>query len=61
LLISKYEAEGNFEKLIKKGLSTEDAMRYFTMIVVGLNYLHSQNFVHGNLKPSNIVVFKNEA
>jgi serine/threonine protein kinase len=61
LLISKYEPEGNFEKLIKKGLSSEDAMRYFTMMVVGLNYLHSQNFVHGNLKPSNIVVFTNEA
>jgi serine/threonine protein kinase len=31
-------------------------MNYFSMILVGLHYLHSKNIVHRDLKPANILL-----
>ena len=42
----------------KKILSEDEGMNYFTMILIGLHYLHSKNILHRNLKPENILVDK---
>jgi serine/threonine protein kinase len=43
----------------KKTIFTEnEAMHYFTMILLGLHYLHSKNIIHRDLKPENILIDK---
>ena len=42
------------DKKIK--LSEDEAIEYFTMILLGLNYLHNNNIVHRDMKPLNILV-----
>jgi eukaryotic-like serine/threonine-protein kinase len=42
----------------KQILSENEGMLYFTMILIGLHYLHSKNILHRNLKPENILVDK---
>ena len=33
-------------------------MHYFTMILIGLHYLHSKQIIHRDLKPENILIDK---
>jgi serine/threonine protein kinase len=41
----------------KKKIFTEDeGIYYFTMILLGLDYLHSKNIIHRDLKPENILI-----
>ena len=40
----------------KKIFSEEEALEYFTMILLGLDFLHNQRIIHGNLKPGNIFI-----
>jgi eukaryotic-like serine/threonine-protein kinase len=40
----------------KKNLTEDEAMRFFTMILIALHYLHSKNIVHRDLKPANILI-----
>jgi serine/threonine protein kinase len=40
----------------KKNFSEDEAMHYFTMILIGLQYLHSIGIVHRDLKPANILI-----
>ena len=42
----------------KKALSEDEVMNYFTMILIGLHYLHSKQITHRDLKPDNILVEK---
>ena len=43
----------------KKKVFTEDeGMYYFTMILIGLHYLHSKKITHRDLKPENILINK---
>ena len=39
-----------------KNLREDEAMQYFTMILIGLHYLHSKGIIHRDLKPKNIFV-----
>jgi serine/threonine protein kinase len=41
---------------IKKNFTEDEAMHYFTMILIGLQYLHSKGIVHRDLKPANILI-----
>jgi serine/threonine protein kinase len=40
----------------KKNFTEEEAMSYFTMILIALHYLHSKEIVHRDLKPANILI-----
>jgi serine/threonine protein kinase len=42
----------------KKTFTEKEAMLYFTMILIALHYLHSNNIVHRDLKPANILIDK---
>jgi serine/threonine protein kinase len=42
----------------KKILSKDEGMHYFTMILIGLHYLHSKQIIHRDLKPENILIDK---
>jgi serine/threonine protein kinase len=42
----------------KKIFSEEEGMYYFTMILIGLHYLHSKKITHRDLKPENILIDK---
>jgi serine/threonine protein kinase len=42
----------------KKVFTEEEGMYYFTMILIGLHYLHSKKITHRDLKPENILINK---
>ena len=42
----------------KQTFSEEEGMYYFTMILIGLHYLHSKQITHRDLKPENILIDK---
>ena len=43
----------------KKIFSEEEGMYYFTMILIGLHYLHTEKkIIHRDLKPENILIDK---
>ncbi len=40
----------------KKNFTDDEAMHYFTMILIALHYLHSKEIIHRDLKPANILI-----
>ena len=42
----------------KKNFTEDEVMYYFTMILIGLHYLHSKKIIHRDLKPENILLDK---
>ena len=42
----------------KKIFSEDEGMYYFTMILIGLHYLHRKQITHRDLKPDNILINK---
>jgi serine/threonine protein kinase len=40
----------------KKTFTEDEAMHYFTMILIALEYLHQKRIVHRDLKPANILI-----
>jgi serine/threonine protein kinase len=61
-LISEYCSNGDlFEYIFSQGLLSEkESIRFFIQILDGLEYLHSTNIAHCNLKPENIFIDKNK-
>ena len=57
-IVTELASCGNLEDLEKKQINfTEDeAMNYFTMILIGLHYLHKNNIAHRDLTPANIFI-----
>ncbi|XP_022152301.1 mitogen-activated protein kinase kinase kinase 17-like [Momordica charantia] len=58
-LILEYAAGGTLENLIKKQkmLPENEVKEYLKMILRGLSCIHDKGFVHGDLKPTNILAF----
>ena len=42
----------------KRIFNDDEIMYYFSMILIGLHYLHSKNIIHRDLKPDNILINK---
>ena len=40
----------------KKNFSEVEALEYFTMLLISLDFLHKKNIIHRDLKPENILV-----
>ena len=40
----------------KKTFTEEEAMKYLTMMLIALHYLHKKGIVHRDLKPANILI-----
>ena len=41
-----------------ENFTEDEGMYYFTMILLGLHYLHSKKIMHRDLKPENILIDK---
>ena len=59
-IITQLATGGNLDALMKqkKILSEDEGMKFFTMILIGLHYLHSKKIMHRDLKPENILIDK---
>ena len=56
-IVTKLASGGDFEKYMNKNSFKEDeAMEYFAMILLGLNFLHNKGIFHRDLKPGNILI-----
>ena len=57
-IVTKLASDGDFDKLMKakENFTEVEALEYFTMILISLDFLHSNNIIHRDLKPENILV-----
>ena len=57
-IVTQYANGGNFDEfmLMKKKFTEEEALYYFTMLLLSLEYLHSKHIVHSDFKPSKILI-----
>jgi serine/threonine protein kinase len=56
-IVTKLATGGDLEKFMRNNQFSEDeAMSYFAMILLGLDFLHSKNIFHRDLKPGNILL-----
>lgn len=56
ILVTEYFPEGNLSKMLEKGISIAEKHRILKGIMSGLQALHQKGIIHGNLKPSNILI-----
>jgi serine/threonine protein kinase len=57
-IVTKFASGGDLQALMnkKKIIAEKEALFYFTMILIGLQYLHSKGIIHRDLKPANILI-----
>lgn len=56
-IVTKLATGGDLEKYMRnKQFSEDEAMSYFAMILLGLDFLHSKKIFHRDLKPGNILI-----
>jgi serine/threonine protein kinase len=56
--VTKYYPGGNLTKILRSSheISEKLALKYFVMILLGVQFLHSKDILHRDLKPENIVI-----
>jgi len=59
-LIIEYVENGTLFSVIQKnkGLTEDDAFKYFIQVASALNFLHDNNLIHRDLKPENCLIDK---
>ena len=57
-IVTQFASGGDLDSIMKnkKTFTEDEAMSYFTMILIGLHYLHNKGIVHRDLKPANILI-----
>ena len=57
----EYMENGNLKNLMdrRRKLTEKEVQNYMIQLIFALNYLHSENIIHGNLNPSNLYLSKN--
>ena len=57
-IVTKFAAGGDLNNYIakNKNLSEEQALQFFAMLLLGVDYLHSNKIYHRDLKPGNILI-----
>ena len=59
-IIIEYCEKGDLHQFLNgRKMKEKHALHYFYQILQGLNYLHSNNIIHRDIKPQNILVDKN--
>ena len=69
MVVTEYASLGSLEDYFKKRgawklsllrnrFSDGNKLACITQLMLGTNYLHQNNIIHGNLKPSNILIFE---
>ncbi|OMJ69099.1 hypothetical protein SteCoe_33267 [Stentor coeruleus] len=61
-IILEYAEKGSLFNIIRKRikLSENEIWPIFTQICVGLNYLHTKNLIHRDIKPDNLLINKDD-
>jgi len=59
-IIIEYCEKGDLQEFLNgRKMKEKHALHYFYQILQGLNYLHSNNIIHRDIKPQNILIDKN--
>lgn len=60
-IITEYIHNGSLFDALQNKISLTSANKYIILLGIaeGMRYLHSQNIIHGNLKPQNILLDQN--
>lgn len=57
-IVTQFVAGGDFDTFMntQRKFTEEQAMHYFSMILLGLHFMHKKGIIHRDLKPGNILI-----